>query len=80
MMIWYNSYDDEILKYFKHNINCLNDIKKMFRRFRSNNYFSFFKFYILFYYLKFIREYDSANEFDTFYNENAHKNLIKKTY
>ena len=52
----------------------------MFRRFRNNNHFSFFKFYILFHYLKFIRKYDSANEFDTFYNENVYKNFIKKTY
>ena len=55
-------------------------MKKVFRRFRNNNHFNFFKFYVLFHYSEFIREYDFTNEFDMFYNENVYKNLIKKTY
>ncbi len=86
LIIQYKSHDDSMLTYLRHVLYRLNIYKKIFRQSRSivheieKNNFNFFKFHVITHYVDFIKKYETANEYDTFYDETRHKYMIKKFY
>ena len=64
----------------------IDNLKYVFTNSRSvdsninEKYFNYFKFYIMIYFVNFIRLYKSANDFDIKYMKIAYKFLIKNYY
>ena len=87
-LIQYTFHDKNTLNDMKHALYRIENLKTVFVKYRFQNtardendedeiHFNIFKFYVMTYYVTFIRFYDSAQSFDTVYEETIHKFLLK---
>ena len=91
MFVQFVSHDESILSYMIHALYKLNNLKNVFFKYRSQStiddvenenekFFNIFKLYVMTHYVTFIRFYDSAQSFDTSYDESIHKILLKNFF
>jgi len=80
MMTQYRLHDDESLHYMNNAIYRINVLKEVFKQFRHNKNFNYFKFHVIAHYMNLIQRYEDADDFDTFYMKTAHKFLMKDYY
>ena len=86
MLTSYKSQNENILKYMTKILRRVNKLKIEFTDFRfvfkkiEKSHFNFFKFHVMSHYIKFIRLYDSADQFDISHMKMTHKYLMKIFY
>ena len=86
MLTFYKSQNEDILKYMTKALRRMNKLKIEFIDFRSvfkkieKSHFNFFKFHVMNHYIKFIRLYDSVDQFDISHIKMTHKYLMKIFY
>ena len=86
MLTFYKSQNENILKYITKVLRRVNKLKVEFVDFRlvfkkiKKNHFNFFKFHVMNHYIKFIRLYDSVDQFDISHMKMTHKYLMKIFY
>ena len=86
MLATYCFYNKTILLYIQYTREQFNILKKIFVKYRLINiktkevYFNIFKFYVINYYKKFIKKFDTINNFNIKNNKYVYIYLIKKFY
>ena len=86
MLTFYKSQNENILKYITKALRRVNKLKIKFIDFRpvfkkiEKSHFNFFKFHVMNHYIKFIRLYDSVDQFDISHMKATHKYLMKIFY
>ena len=86
ILTFYKSQNENTLKYITKVLRRINKLKIEFVDFRpvfkkiEKNHFNFFKFHVMSHYIKFIRLYDSVDQFDISHMKTTHKYLMKIFY
>jgi len=86
MLATYYFYDEIILLYIQYTRKQFNILKKIFVKYRLINvktkkaYFNIFKFYVISYYKKFIKKFNTIDNFNIKNNKYAYIYLIKNFY
>jgi len=84
MLIYYWIYNNKTLRYINYVLYCINKLKKIFCKFRKEkrnliDYFNSSKYYILSYWISYIKKYKTSIKYNNLIEKTIHKK-IKSQY